>query len=800
MGSDHHANEDENPEKFKVWGATPAPNETHGDYGFFHFFEVASHTDMKDSAKMATAATADLIKAYDGSTKVPADQRVAVATKLFDALVYDKWLTLGGDAIAKKALNEDIIAKLPGVKTPYEEFLADKRSMVDKLKELGGKIDKPDAGCSAPGSIWEWKVGGEAKGRLETYGAGSTNDGSWQKNEKLRAACLKQSGIESSISPQGDTVGVFGDMPKFCWPASSCHDNTAQHIADGISTGAKWFGSALASFGTAIGNLAKEIYTVGKHAKHTPAPGKCLAESTTHGTNNGNGFSAHANQAASQYWVGVGTVLGVLDEKGDRAAALNKSWEQLKSSLVSQRSKSRIDNCEKVRSFFFKDSSKSAGVTNCRNSFDVHTAGLVAMLETSYALNMNKGLAPPKKMVTPAPPPPDLTLTVSAPKKEAPKPSPFLFLPMLHVPMVNLVGLSLAAKNQPNVKPLVESSNATRQQCVTAGSRGASCEIEHNARLRLLGQQTPQPRAAETEAQKAERFDAELQACLQSPLMAAAHGLAAPERCLSVYHGDLETAGIRSAAPVSPSLYRLQANEHGRRDVEPSWKRMSEGGQDVGFAPDGTVWIVGNRPAGGGFEIKRSNGSRDAFRTLPGGAVRVSAGGADEVWVVNDVGDLYRRNRAGWEPVAGLKAQDVAVGADGSVWAIGTQRSGGGFAIYEFDPTDKSWDKVDGGGVRIAVDASGDPWVVNDSNDIYERVENKWIRRPGSAKDIAVGADGSVWVIGTNRAGGGNGIWHWNPETKNWDNTKGGGGTNIAVGPMGLPCVVNDSRDLWCML
>jgi hypothetical protein len=63
--------------------------------------------------------------------------------------------------------------------------------------------------------------------------------------------------------------------------------------------------------------------------------------------------------------------------------------------------------------------------------------------------------------------------------------------------------------------------------------------------------------------------------------------------------------------------------------------------------------------------------------------------------------------------------------------------------------------------VRIDVDPSGKPWVVNDRDDIYRWDGARWIRLPGKAKDIGVGADGSVWIIGTNRVGGGFGIWAW---------------------------------------
>jgi hypothetical protein len=141
-------------------------------------------------------------------------------------------------------------------------------------------------------------------------------------------------------------------------------------------------------------------------------------------------------------------------------------------------------------------------------------------------------------------------------------------------------------------------------------------------------------------------------------------------------------------------------------------------------------------------------------------------------------------------PLPGL-GKDIGVGADGSVWVIGTNPVGAGadFGVHKWNGT--SWDGVDGGGVRIAVGPDGTPWVVNSAGQIFHRQGASWGRPlPGLGKDIGVGADGSVWVIGTNPVGAGAdfGIYKWNGT--NWDGM-GGGGVRIAVGPDGTPWVVN---------
>jgi Tectonin domain len=148
-----------------------------------------------------------------------------------------------------------------------------------------------------------------------------------------------------------------------------------------------------------------------------------------------------------------------------------------------------------------------------------------------------------------------------------------------------------------------------------------------------------------------------------------------------------------------------------------------------------------------------------------------------------------------WEQLPG-RAKDISVGADGSVWVIGTNPVGTArdFGIYEWDGS--NWAGVDGGAVRIAVGPNGVPWVVNSAGQIFRRKGGAWKQLPGKAKDIGVGADGSVWVIGTNPVGTARdfGIYEW--DGSNWAGVD-GGAVRIAVGPNGVPWVVNSAGQIF---
>jgi len=71
-----------------------------------------------------------------------------------------------------------------------------------------------------------------------------------------------------------------------------------------------------------------------------------------------------------------------------------------------------------------------------------------------------------------------------------------------------------------------------------------------------------------------------------------------------------------------------------------------------------------------------------------------------------------------WERLPGA-AKDIGIGADNSVWVIGTNSVHGGYGIYRWEG--KNWRRIDGGAVQISVDKHGVPWVVNADNYIYRK-------------------------------------------------------------------------------
>jgi len=192
------------------------------------------------------------------------------------------------------------------------------------------------------------------------------------------------------------------------------------------------------------------------------------------------------------------------------------------------------------------------------------------------------------------------------------------------------------------------------------------------------------------------------------------------------------------------------------------WRVWSGRASDIGVSPEGEFWVTNKsqriyRWIGGSSAARyRGNGG---WRKVNGRAVRVAVGpGQGNAYVVNQGGNIYNFRNNRWRRLPG-KAKDVGVGADNTLWVIGSNKESGGYGIYKFNHSTNKWKKIPGSAVRIDVDKNGNAWVTNNKKQIYAHNGKKWIRQPGAANDIGVGADGTIWAIGTNKVGGGYGIY-----------------------------------------
>lgn len=138
------------------------------------------------------------------------------------------------------------------------------------------------------------------------------------------------------------------------------------------------------------------------------------------------------------------------------------------------------------------------------------------------------------------------------------------------------------------------------------------------------------------------------------------------------------------------------------------------GATDIAVGGDGSVYVIGTDPQGGGFGIWRYSGG--TWQELPGGGTRVAADAAGNPWVANSLRQVWAWN-GGWVLEPGSA---VAVGAGASSWIASTQASGGGDTAAEL--VDGGWVSAGGGITNAAVGAQGEVYATNDALGIYEHL------------------------------------------------------------------------------
>jgi hypothetical protein len=151
-----------------------------------------------------------------------------------------------------------------------------------------------------------------------------------------------------------------------------------------------------------------------------------------------------------------------------------------------------------------------------------------------------------------------------------------------------------------------------------------------------------------------------------------------------------------------------------------------------------SLWITSRD----GFLYKYEN---KTWTKQPQLASQVAVTPNNRPWYLTTGFAIYMPSGTGYALVRGA-ARDVGVGANGVVWVIGTNSTGGGFGIYRMDSG--NWRMIAGGAVRIAVDPNGNAYVVNNSDQLFQWTGSSWNFIPTAAgKDVAVSSGGTIFVM-----------------------------------------------------
>jgi hypothetical protein len=144
-------------------------------------------------------------------------------------------------------------------------------------------------------------------------------------------------------------------------------------------------------------------------------------------------------------------------------------------------------------------------------------------------------------------------------------------------------------------------------------------------------------------------------------------------------------------------------------------------------------------------------------------------------------------------------ATALAFGYHGPTYKLGCTRNRAGYKIYSLAGKKEGWKRFPiGGGTDLAVDAAGDPWVINANHTVFrwDSIVERWVAMGvRDAHGIAAGAEGDVYVL-AGSDGSGFRILRWEG-AKKWYAMPGMGATTISIGKFGRPYITDHAGNAW---
>jgi virginiamycin B lyase len=199
-----------------------------------------------------------------------------------------------------------------------------------------------------------------------------------------------------------------------------------------------------------------------------------------------------------------------------------------------------------------------------------------------------------------------------------------------------------------------------------------------------------------------------------------------------------------------------------------NWTQLSGSGSFAAAAPDGSLWVLSNQPAGPDKYIWHYvNGT---WTNISGLATRLAVGQNGTLYAINSGGGAFSYSGGTWTALGG-GCSDITAAADGSVYALSNGNAAGSDqAIWHYTST---WSQVAGAGIRIAdswdprilitsvgtVSATGF-YVINSIGKIYHaNTDGSFVVFPDNGSAIAPTTIGGFFIFAYPSAASGSNIY-----------------------------------------
>jgi virginiamycin B lyase len=248
-----------------------------------------------------------------------------------------------------------------------------------------------------------------------------------------------------------------------------------------------------------------------------------------------------------------------------------------------------------------------------------------------------------------------------------------------------------------------------------------------------------------------------------------------------------KTAILPASAMLASGLTRDTAIQG------PSYTQIPGTASFAAAAPDGSLWVLSNAPAGNDKYIWHYvSGS---WTNISGLASRLAVAPNGTLYAINSEGGVYSYSGGTWTTYGG-GASDITVDFDGSFYVLSNGNAAGSDqAIWHYN---SGWTQSPGSGIRIA--GSWDAgnysalngelaigiYILNSAGGIYyyattnNSFSNTFVQLPGNASAITATTDGGVFVLGYPANASGNAIYYYDLDAGAWT-AQAGAGVNIST-------------------
>jgi Tectonin domain len=221
-----------------------------------------------------------------------------------------------------------------------------------------------------------------------------------------------------------------------------------------------------------------------------------------------------------------------------------------------------------------------------------------------------------------------------------------------------------------------------------------------------------------------------------------------------------------------------------------SFKQVQQvAARDISIGKDGGVFAL----AFDGSVIRWNNGQQ-RFLSYPGQFKRIATAPDGQPWGISTSGEVWHHTSNGWARILNITAQDIDIGADGTVIIAATDNS-----LHRFNQRTELFDRLESqsddeaapSGYRVAVDHRGQAWTLDRQHQIRRCSKNGCEVLPQLAIDIDIGPEGSIFIVAPDYR-----LYRLNATLDKWESI-GIEAETVSVGPAGKPWIVNTRAEVW---